>query len=106
MNKTEMIEIVAKETGVTKADVDRVIKSLAANITSTVAKGGTFALIGFGTFSAHKRAARAGRNPATGKAITIPEATLPKFKAGKQFKEAVNTVPKKKPARKSARAKK
>lgn len=103
MNKTEMIEIVAKETGLLKPDVDKVIKSLAANIIASVAKGGTFALIGFGTFSAHKRTARTGRNPATGKTITIPAAMLPKFKAGKHFKEALN---KKKPVRKSARAKK
>ena len=100
MNKTEMIDAVAADTGLTKVDVSKVINSLVANTIEAVAKGDDFAIIGFGTFKAAQRQARPGRNPATGKPITIPAATLPKFTPGKAFKEAVNKP--KKPARKAA----
>lgn len=102
MNKTEMIDAIAADTGLTKVDVTKVVNSLIANIIDAVAKGGDLAIIGFGTFKSATRQARAGRNPANGQPIQIPAATLPKFTPGKAFKEAVNK-PKKAKAKPAAR---
>ncbi len=90
MNKTELINAVAEQSGLTKKDVEKAVSATLETIKAEVAKGGKVQVVGFGTFEARTRAAREGINPATKKAITIPEATVPAFKAGKAFKELVN----------------
>ena len=105
MNKTEMIEAVASETGLAKTEVAKVLNAYTAEIIKAVAAGGDYTVIGFGKFYASQRQARTGRNPSTGAEIKIPAAMVPKFTAGKAFKDAVNAP--KKPARKArAKAKK
>ena len=83
-----MVAAVAEETGKSKADVKEILEALIAQVVKTA--GDEIALIGFGTFKSAERAARTGRNPATGKEIKIPASVLPKFVAGKMFKDAVN----------------
>lgn len=105
MNKTEMIEAVASETGLAKTEVAKVLNAYTDTIVKTVAEGGEYTVIGFGKFYASQRQERTGRNPSTGVEIKIPAAMVPKFTAGKAFKDAVNAP--KKPARKGrAKAKK
>ena len=89
MNKTELIAAVAEASGKSKADVKDV--ALTAQIVKTVKAGDEITLVGFGTFKSAKREARTGRNPATGATIQIPASVQPKFVAGKQFKDALNT---------------
>jgi DNA-binding protein HU-beta len=89
MNKTEIIEIVAKDTELTKAAAGNVLDALTAAIVKAVAKGDTVTLIGFGTFKSSKRAARTGRNPQTGKELKIAATTVARFTAGAGFKTAV-----------------
>ena len=89
MNKSELIDAVAKEGDVSKAAAGNAIDAITAAITAAVAKGDSVALVGFGTFSSSKRAARTGRNPQTGKELKIAATTVPKFKAGAHFKTAV-----------------
>ena len=102
MNKQELVAAVAAETSMPKKCVEAVLKSITANVVAEVAKKGKVQLIGFGTFVARERAARTGKNPQTGKPIKIAASTVPAFKAGKAFKEAVNV----KPAKKAKKAKK
>ena len=90
MNKSELIDAVAAAADLTKADAGRAIDATVAAVTDTLSKGDSLSLIGFGTFSISNRAARTGRNPRTGEAIQIKAAKLPKFKAGKALKDAVN----------------
>ncbi len=89
MNKAQLIEAVAKSTKLTKVDTESAINSALDAIKKTVKKGEDVTLIGFGTFTKTKRKARIGRNPQTGKEIKIPAATVPKFRAGREFKDAV-----------------
>ena len=89
MNKSDFIEAIAKDAKLTKADAGRAVDAMIDVITATVAKKQEVQLIGFGTFSSAKRAARAGKNPATGASIKIPATTVPKFKPGAKFKAAV-----------------
>lgn len=89
MNKSELIEIVAKETDITKATAEKALSATIAAVIKAVAKGDTVTLVGFGTFGSSKRAARTGRNPQTGKELKIAATTVPKFKAGATFKGAV-----------------
>ena len=89
MNKAELVEAMAAEAGLTKADAQRALESFTSNIGKALKKGGTVSLIGFGTFSVKKRAARTGRNPATGETIKIKASKTPSFKAGKGFKDAI-----------------
>lgn len=89
MNKTELINAVSEKTGVTKKDVDAIIKATTDTIVASVKKGDSVALIGFGTFSRVKRAARTMKNPQTGAPLKIKATNVPKFKAGKAFKETV-----------------
>lgn len=105
MNKTEMIELLSKETGLAKVDIAKVLNAYNAEIIKTVATGGDFTIIGFGKFYSSQRAARAGRNPSTGAEIKIPSAVVPKFTAGKAFKDAVN-APKKVSRKGRSKAKK
>lgn len=89
-SKTDLINAIATATGLPKNNTSEVIDAVFATIQDWVASGAEVAFVGFGTFSQSKRAPRTGRNPQTGEAINIPAATLPKFKAGKTFKEAVD----------------
>lgn len=90
MNRQDLIEALAAKTGNTKAGADRNISALIEIISATLKKGDKLALVGFGTFEVRKRAARAGRNPATGAAIKIKASKVPAFKAGATLKAAVN----------------
>jgi DNA-binding protein HU-beta len=90
VNKTELIEHIAKSADISKAAATRSLDATIGAIKVTLKKNGTVTLVGFGTFSVGKRAARVGRNPRTGEAIKIKSAKVPKFKPGKGLKDAVN----------------
>ena len=96
MNKTELIDAIAKESGISKADAGKAVNAFVDVVTKELKKGEKVALIGFGTFEVGERAARKGRNPQTGAEIKIKASKAPKFKAGKALKDAVNTTSKKK----------
>ncbi|MCE3009110.1 MAG: HU family DNA-binding protein [Proteobacteria bacterium] len=89
MNKQQLIEKIATETHVSKAQAETFLNSCFENIKKAVKKGDDVKLVGFGTFTKSKRKARTGRNPQTGKAIKIPAAWAPKFRAGAEFKQMV-----------------
>ena len=90
MSRTELVEFAAAETNVSKAEVGRVLDALLKGIETGLKKEGKVALVGFGTFSAKKRAAREGINPLTKEAIKIPAKTVASFKAGSKLKDAIN----------------
>jgi DNA-binding protein HU-beta len=90
MTKAELIEKVATKTKVSKADAGRVLSGFLESVTQSLSKGDSVTLVGFGTFSVGKRAARKGRNPQTGASLNIPATKVPRFKSGKDLKEAVN----------------
>ena len=90
MNKGDLIDAIAASTGLSKADAGRAVDATTSAIAGELAGGGSVALVGFGTFSVSHRAARMGRNPATGEAIQIRASNVPKFKAGKALKDACN----------------
>lgn len=90
MNKAQLVEKIATETKLTKAQTETILDQALETIKKTVAKGDDVKLVGFGTFSRGKRKARTGRNPQTGASISIPACKVPRFKAGKEFKEYVN----------------
>jgi len=90
VNKSELIDQVAKSADISKAAAGRAIDAAIAAIRGTLKKGGMVTLVGFGTFYVGKRAARSGRNPRTGAAIKIKAARVPKFRAGKELKDTVN----------------
>ncbi|TVQ64554.1 MAG: HU family DNA-binding protein [Spirulina sp. DLM2.Bin59] len=89
MNKGELVDQVAKETGVTKKDVDKVISATVEAIMAAVAEGDKVTLVGFGSFESRDRKEREGRNPKTGDPMKIPATKVPAFSAGKLFKEKV-----------------
>lgn len=89
MQKSDLIEKIAGEAGISKAAADRALSSLLNNITKAMKKGDRISLVGFGTFSISKRSARTGRNPQTGAEIKIKAKKVPKFSAGKSLKDAV-----------------
>ncbi len=88
MNKTELIDAIAKDSGLTRADCARSLDSLITTVQKTLKKGDDVAITGFGKFSVTKRGARTGRNPATGAAIKIKASKAPKFTAGQTLKTA------------------
>lgn len=88
MNRAELVEKISETVELSKAQIEEVITETLSLIKTTVKKQDV-TLVGFGTFSKTKRKARIGRNPQTGKEIKIPARTVPKFKAGKDFKETV-----------------
>lgn len=90
MNKTELIDAIAKESGLTKAEAGKALDAMTASITAALKGGDSVSLIGFGTFKVSQRAARMGRNPQTGKEISIAARKAPAFTAGKALKDAVN----------------
>ena len=96
MNKTELVEAIAKETGLSKKDSEKAVKAFVDVVSKQLKKKDKVQLVGFGTFETSERAARTGRNPQTGAATKIKACTAPKFKAGKALKDKVNTKPSKK----------
>lgn len=89
MQKTEFIEHVAKEAGVTKSEADKVVRAVIKSIQDTLAAGDKVSLIGFGTFEVRERAERQGTNPRTKEKITIAGGKVPAFSAGSELKNAV-----------------
>jgi len=90
MNKSELVDHIAAEAEISKAAAGRALDALIGGVKSTLKKGGSVTLVGFGTFAVGKRTARTGRNPRTGAAIKIKAAKVPKFRAGKGLKDALN----------------
>ena len=90
MSKTELVEFIAAEAGLTKADAARALDATIEGISTGLKKEGKVTLVGFGTFSAKKRAAREGINPLTKEPLKIPAKTVASFKAGSKLKEALN----------------
>ena len=90
MNKTELVAAMAKDTNLSKKDVEAVLKSFIDVVTDELKKGEKIQLVGFGTFEVVDRPAREGRNPKTGETMKIAASKAPKFKAGKALKDVVN----------------
>lgn len=90
MNKTELIAAVADNAELSKKDAEKALKAFVDVVTSELKKGEKVQLVGFGTFEVSERSAREGRNPQTGKTMTIAACKAPKFKAGKALKDAIN----------------
>lgn len=90
MNKSELINAIAEQSKLSKADAGRSLDAVLKSIENTLKSGDSISLVGFGTFEVKARAARTGRNPQTGREITIAAANVPSFKPGKGLKEAVN----------------
>jgi len=90
MNKSELIDAIADNAGLTKADAGRALDGVITAVTDALKGGDSVSLVGFGTFAVKDRAARTGRNPQTGATIQIKAAKVPSFKAGKALKESVN----------------
>ncbi|HUY04134.1 MAG TPA: HU family DNA-binding protein [Rhodocyclaceae bacterium] len=90
VNKSELIDQIAKSADISKAAAGRALDATIGAVKASMKKGQMVTLVGFGTFYVGKRAARTGRNPRTGAAIKIKAAKMPKFRAGKALKDAVN----------------
>ena len=90
MNKGDLIDAVAGSANLSKADAGRAVDAVVDAVTGALQQGTTVSLVGFGTFSVKRRAARQGRNPRTGETIMISASNVPGFKAGKALKDAVN----------------
>jgi len=90
MNKAELIDAVAGSANLTKVDASRAVDALVDVIAGALKGDDEVTLVGFGTFTVRKRAARSGRNPRTGDIISIPASNLPAFKPGKALRDAVN----------------
>ncbi len=90
MNKGDLIEAVAGAASLSKADAGRAVDAFIGSVTGALKGGSQVSLVGFGTFTVKRRAARMGRNPRTGEAIQIKASNVPGFKAGKALKDAVN----------------
>ncbi len=89
MNKAQLVEEVAAEVGLTKKVTNNAVDAVTLAITNSLAKGEKVALVGFGTFQVQRRKARQGVNPQTGAKITIPAKDVPKFRPGRNLREAV-----------------
>jgi DNA-binding protein HU-beta len=89
MNKSELIEHIAKQADISKAAAGRALDAVVGGVKSTLKKSGSVTIVGFGTFAVTKRAARTGRNPRTGAAIKIKAAKVPKFRPGKALRDAL-----------------
>jgi DNA-binding protein HU-beta len=90
MNKAELIANIADKADVSKAQAEKLLNATLSSINEGLTSDANLTLVGFGTFSVVKRAARKGRNPQTGKTIKIPAKNVVKFKPGKNLKDAVN----------------
>lgn len=108
MNKTELIEAIATHSNTTKAQTATMLNGMLEVLQQSLAAGNSVQLVGFGTFSVTERASREGRNPATGKTMTIPAKKVVKFKPGKALSEAAAARSTKtgKPVKSSVKAKK
>ena len=89
MNKTDLVNAVAAETGLTKKDAEKAVAAVLDGITAALKKGDKVQLVGFGTFEVRNRAAKQGHNPRTGEPMTVPASKIPAFTAGKALKDAV-----------------
>ncbi|MBI4379496.1 MAG: HU family DNA-binding protein [Nitrospinae bacterium] len=89
MNKSDLVEKIAKDTNISKAVAEKALNSFTDGVRSALKKGQSVTLVGFGTFGVSKRASRMGRNPATGQSIKIPAKKVPKFRPGQALKDAV-----------------
>ena len=90
MNKTELVAAMAEQAGLSKKDAEKALKAFTDVVADELNKEAKVQLVGFGTFEVSKRAAREGRNPQSGKVMSIPASKAPKFKAGKALKDMVN----------------
>ena len=90
MTKAELVDFIADKADLTKADAARALEAVVAGVTKGLKKEGKVSLVGFGTFTAKKRAARTGRNPLTGAEVKIPARVVPGFRAGSKLKDALN----------------
>jgi len=90
VTKADLVNAIAEKAGLTKADAEKALKAVTDTIEEALKAGEKVSLVGFGTFSVGERAAREGQNPQTGEKIKIAAAKVPKFKAGKALKDAVN----------------
>lgn len=90
MNKSDLIDAMAADAGITKAAAKKSLESFLGNVEKSLKKGNRVSLVGFGSWSVSKRAAREGRNPQTGKTIKIPAKKVVKFKAGSDLQNSVN----------------
>jgi DNA-binding protein HU-beta len=90
MNKAELIDQIAQAAEISKSAAERAVDAMVSAVKSSLKKGNMVTLVGFGTFYVGKRAARVGRNPRTGAELKIKAARVPKFRAGKALKDAVN----------------
>ncbi|NGP44385.1 HU family DNA-binding protein [Bacillaceae bacterium SIJ1] len=90
MNKSELIDAVAEKSGLSKKDATNAVESVFSVISNSLENGEKIQLVGFGNFEVRERSERKGRNPQTGKEITIPASKVPAFKPGKQLKDVVN----------------
>lgn len=90
MNKSDLIERMASDADISKTAAERALESFTTAVQTTLKKGGTVALVGFGSWSVTNRAARVGRNPKTGEALKIKARKAPKFTPGKALKDALN----------------
>jgi DNA-binding protein HU-beta len=91
VNKAELIDVIAVNADLSKADATRAIESVLDTIITQLKAGDTVNLVGFGSFAVKARAARTGRNPQTGAAINIAASKVPVFKPGKALKDSINT---------------
>ncbi len=89
LNKTDLVQSVADEAGITKKDSEKAVTALFESIAGALAQGDKVQLVGFGTFEARSRKEREGRNPSTGETIIVPAQKVPAFKAGKALKDKV-----------------
>lgn len=89
MNKSELIDAIAEQADISKADAGKALNAFSDAVTQSLSKGESVALVGFGTFSVAERAERQGRNPQTGESMVIKASKSPKFKAGNSLKDAV-----------------
>jgi DNA-binding protein HU-beta len=90
MNKSELVDVMAADAGISKAAAKKALDSMMNNVEKSLKKGGRVSLVGFGSWSVSKRAARDGRNPQTGKTIRIAAKNVVKFKPGAELKNSVN----------------
>jgi len=90
MNKTELIDAMAADAGITKAAAKKALESFLGNVEGSLKAGNRVSLVGFGSWSVSKRSAREGRNPQTGATIQIAAKNVVKFKAGAELSGAVN----------------
>ena len=105
MNKSELVDAIAKETGISKKYTEATLKSFINVVSNELQNKRKVQLIGFGTFETSERAARSGRNPQTGAALKIKASTVARFKAGKALKDKVNSKPKAEKVAKKAKKK-